>query len=79
MFKYLNPGFPLKNTFQITLYAFQKLYIIADQQHILIRNSIVLPLTSLEIQVSHKLCIHPKSLIIASKHTFQLRDAYSSP
>ena len=26
------------------------------QPHILIRNSIVLPLTSLEIQVSHKLC-----------------------
>src|SRR3954464_2946366 len=50
-----------------------------SQQHILVRNSIVLPLTSLEIQVSHKLCINPKSLIISSKHTFQLRDAYSSP
>ena len=49
------------------------------QQDILIRNSIVLPLTSLEIQVSHKLCINPKSLIISSKRTFQLRDAYSSP
>ena len=68
----------MKNTFQITLYAFQKFYIISDQ-HVFIRNSIVLPLTSLEIQVSHKLCIHPKSLIISSKHTFQLRDAHSSP
>ena len=28
------------------------------------QNSIVLPLTSLEIQVSHKLCTNPKSLII---------------
>ena len=45
----------------------------------IIKNSIVLPLTSLEIQVSHKLCINPKSLIISSKHIFQLRDAYSSP
>ena len=34
MFKYLNPGFPLKNTFQITLYAFQKFYIIFDQQYV---------------------------------------------
>src|SRR4051812_23403379 len=50
-----------------------------SQQHILVRNSIVLPLTSLEIQVSHKLGINPKSLIISSKRTFQLRDAYSSP
>ena len=49
------------------------------QQHILIRNSILLPLTSLEIQVSHKLCINPKSFIISSKRTFQLRDAYTSP
>ena len=30
MFKYLNPGYPLKNTFQITLYAFQKFYVISD-------------------------------------------------
>ena len=44
-----------------------------------IRNATELPLTFLEIQVSHKLCINPKSLIISSKHTFQFRDAYSSP
>ena len=43
------------------------------------QKSIVHPLTSLEIQVSHKLCINLKSLIISSKRTFQLRDAYSSP
>ena len=49
------------------------------QQHILIRNVIVLPLTSLEIQVSHELCINPKSLIISSKRSFQLGDAYSNP
>ena len=34
MFKQPNPGFPLKNTFQINLYAFQKLYIISDQQYV---------------------------------------------
>ena len=39
------------------------------QPHILIRNSILLPLTSLEIQVSHKLCINPIALIITSKRT----------
>ena len=49
------------------------------QLHIFIRNFIVLPLTSLEIQVSHKLCTNPKTLIIASKRIFQLRDACSSP
>ena len=31
------------------------------------------PTPSLEIQVSHKLCINPKSLIISSKRTFQLQ------
>ena len=49
------------------------------QPHILIRNSIVLPLTSLEIQVSHKPGTNPKSLIISSKCIFQLRDACTSP
>ena len=49
------------------------------QPHILIRNSIVLPLTSLEIQVSHKPCTNPKTLIISSKRIFQLRDACTSP
>ena len=49
------------------------------QQHILIRNAIVLPLTSLEIQVSHKPCTNPKALIISSKCRFQLRDACTSP
>ena len=34
MFKQFNLGFSLKNTFQITLYAFQKLYIISDQQYV---------------------------------------------
>ena len=34
MFKQLIPGFLLKNTFQITLYAFQKFYIISDQQYV---------------------------------------------
>ena len=34
MFKQLNLGFPLENTFQITLYAFQKFYIISDQQYV---------------------------------------------
>ena len=29
-----NPDFPLKNTFQITLHAFQKFYIISDQQYV---------------------------------------------
>ena len=60
--------FLLKNSFQILLYAFQKslhyFWSTICQQHILIRNSIVLPLTSLEIQVSHKLCTNPKFLII---------------
>ena len=49
------------------------------QPHILIRNSIVLPLTSLEIKVYHKPCINPKALIISSKRIFQLRDACTSP
>ena len=34
MLKQLNPGFPLKNTFQITLYAFQKFYVTSDQQYV---------------------------------------------
>ena len=38
-----------------------------------IRNATELPLTSLEIQVSHKLCINPKSLIISSKRIFKLQ------
>ena len=81
MFKQLNPGFLLKNTFQITLYAFQK--IISDHQHV---NNIY---SSEILQCSHSLlwkykflinfCINPKSLIILSKYIFQLRDAYSSP
>ena len=49
------------------------------QPHILIRNSIVLPLTSLEIQVSHKPCINPKALIISSNRIFPNPDAWSSP
>ena len=35
MFKQLNPGFPLKNSFQTTFYAFQKFYIISDQQYVI--------------------------------------------
>ena len=34
MFKQLNLGFPLKNTFQTTLYAFEKFHIISDQQYV---------------------------------------------
>ena len=34
MFKQLNPGSLLKNTFQTTLYAFQNFYIISDQQYV---------------------------------------------
>ena len=34
MFKYINPVFSLKNTFQTTLYAFQKFYVISDQQYV---------------------------------------------
>ena len=29
------PGLPLKNSFQTTLYAFQKFYIISDQQYVI--------------------------------------------
>ena len=35
MFKQLIRGFLLKNTFQITLYAFQKFDIISDQQYVI--------------------------------------------
>ena len=28
------PGLPLKNSFQMILYAFQKFYIISDQQYV---------------------------------------------
>ena len=34
MFKQFYPGFPLKNSFQTTLYAFQKFYITSDQQYV---------------------------------------------
>ena len=33
--KQLYPGLPLKNSFQTTLYAFQKFYIISDQQYVI--------------------------------------------
>ena len=28
------PGLPLKNSFQMTIYTFQKFYIISDQQYV---------------------------------------------
>ena len=33
--KQLYPGLPLKNSFQTTLYAFQKFYTISDQQYVI--------------------------------------------
>ena len=56
-------SFPINN--MLTTYTHQKFY--------------SAPTHFFGIQVSHKLCINPKSLIISSKRIFQLRDAYSSP
>ena len=64
IYKQLHRGLSLKKILSNTPLCFPEIlhhfWSRICQQHILIINSIVLPLTSLEIQVSHKLCKKPK-------------------
>ena len=81
--KQLHRGLSLKNSFQTLLYAFQKIlhyfWSTICHSHIDIRNTVVLPLTFLEIQASSQVCIKLYALINLSKCIFQLRDACTSP